>query len=1134
MSERADASGRLTIGVLTNTLNGTIPEDEWRGYHDAAVAHDVNLLGFPGVSLRAPEGREAEVATQSNIVFDLVPLERVDGVIIHAGALGANADRETLHAFCRQYSHLPHVIVEGNVADAPRVMIGDYEGVRQIMHHLIEVHGARRIAFVRGPHTHPGAEERFRAYTDTLIEHGFPFDQSLISEPAPVWWPPPLHICAALLDRDPLDIDAVVAASDGLAMGMLRMLQARGIRVPEDVALMGFDDASESKSAAPPMTTIDPDHYQKGYQSLALLMRVLRGEDDAARVAVTPRLVVRRSCGCLSQAVLDAGSEVADAERAPAEAAPARPFAEAFAERVPRIRQDITEHLASETRRVLGPDWDTSWLHSLAEALTGTVDAGVFLAHMDGLMRQAATAEHSLRVWHRVLSTTRRHVIPLIAEPALVLRAEQLWRQAHILVGDVMRWARDYRQYRANLLADTLDQIGRALLTSFDIDKLMHTLAEELPRLGIPTGYLALYEDAHHPTTLARLLLAYQQGARVWLPVDKPQYATPRLLPDDLWPRERRWTLVVAPCYFGQEQLGFGLFEMGPDTASTFETLRGQISSALKGALLVQQVENRAMQLQTASEVAQAVGSILQPETMIRQVVELVRERFDLYYVGLFLIDHGGEWTEEPGKWAVLRAGTGEAGREMLARGHKLEVGGESMIGACVVDRRARIALDVGDAAARFDNPFLPDTHSEMALPLVARDQAIGALTIQSSAINAFTEEDVAVLQTMASQVAIAIEDARLLAETQRRAAELAGLNELGQALTTHRDIGDVVLEIYDGVQQLLTTSDVYLFLYDDESDAYTLALEAVTGGVTRPFTPYRANINGLIPYLVRSKHPLLIRENVEGRLLELGLRRPEFQADRTVLSLMGAPLMLGERVMGAILAYDFARAGAFDEHSRDLMVAIAGRAAVALENARLLQQTQSALQEMEATQRRYQQRVWSEYLRIAPVTRYESRQVDAPVLGERVLPEVQRAVEDRKPVVLSGDAGPEGHSALVVPSALRGGVVGVVGVHDDDTERVWTEDQIALVEAVAERMAMAADNLRLLDATQRRAAREQLTREITNKMRRATSMNTLVQTAVQEMAAAFGISDTFVQLKVLEEQQDNPGQTPAQSSEEG
>jgi GAF domain-containing protein/HAMP domain-containing protein len=175
---------------------------------------------------------------------------------------------------------------------------------------------------------------------------------------------------------------------------------------------------------------------------------------------------------------------------------------------------------------------------------------------------------------------------------------------------------------------------------------------------------------------------------------------------------------------------------------------------------LEQRVAERTRSLETAAEVAHATTSVLDPDALLRQVVNVVRRRFDLYYVGLFLLD-------EEGGFAVLRAGTGEAGQRMVNQGHRLKVGSGSMIGQCVARSEAHIALDVGEEAVRFDNPLLPETRSEMALPMRSRGQVIGAMTVQSVLEAAFDETDVAAMQTMADQVAVAIDNARLFAEAQ-------------------------------------------------------------------------------------------------------------------------------------------------------------------------------------------------------------------------------------------------------------------------------------------------------------------------------------------------------------------------------
>ncbi|MBN1488005.1 MAG: PAS domain S-box protein, partial [Anaerolineae bacterium] len=181
---------------------------------------------------------------------------------------------------------------------------------------------------------------------------------------------------------------------------------------------------------------------------------------------------------------------------------------------------------------------------------------------------------------------------------------------------------------------------------------------------------------------------------------------------------------------------------------------------------LLKDLESRASQLQTAAEVGQAATSVLDLEELLPLAVNLIRERFDYYYVGAFMVDDSGQW-------AVLRAGTGAAGEKMLESGHHLAVGGDSMIGACIQSSEARLAFDVGEEAIRFDNPLLPETRSEMALPLIGHGESLGALTIQSSRPADFSSADIIVLQTMADQLANAIYNVTLLQQREEAFKEI-------------------------------------------------------------------------------------------------------------------------------------------------------------------------------------------------------------------------------------------------------------------------------------------------------------------------------------------------------------------------
>jgi HAMP domain-containing protein len=207
--------------------------------------------------------------------------------------------------------------------------------------------------------------------------------------------------------------------------------------------------------------------------------------------------------------------------------------------------------------------------------------------------------------------------------------------------------------------------------------------------------------------------------------------------------------------------------------SQAFATMTGQLRELMEGleqrvAERTRELQRRAVQLATAAKVSRAATLVLDPDELMHQTVDLIRDRFGFYYVGLFLLD-------EAKRWAVLRAGTGEPGRQMLEAGHSLQVGGESMVGWCTANVQARIALDVGEEAVHFDNPLLPETRSEMALPLISHGQVIGALTVQSTEVVAFSDEDISALQTMADQLAVAIDNARLFREVQSSLEEAHG-----------------------------------------------------------------------------------------------------------------------------------------------------------------------------------------------------------------------------------------------------------------------------------------------------------------------------------------------------------------------
>lgn len=342
-----------------------------------------------------------------------------------------------------------------------------------------------------------------------------------------------------------------------------------------------------------------------------------------------------------------------------------------------------------------------------------------------------------------------------------------------------------------------------------------------------------------------------------------------------------------------------------------------------------QELALRSRYLEASAKVGRAASSILDPDLLIQQVVSLIQEQFDLYYVGLFL-------TDERGEWAVLRAGTGEAGRKMLARGHRIRVG-DGMIGWSIANAQARIALDVGEDGVRLATRELPDTRSEAALPLRSRGRVIGALTVQSDHPGAFDEDTIAVLQMMADQVAVALDNARLYSESQT-------------------------------------------------------ALESA--------------------------------------------RR------------------------------------AYGEMSRA---------------------------------------AWAQLLKTRADVAYRSDDVGISPVPDLWSPEMEQAL--RRSEIVRGTAQDDRRVPLAVPIKVRGDVVGVLNTYKSAESGDWTGDEIALLKTIADQLGMALESARLYEEAQRRALRERLTREITDKMRRATSIEEIVRTVVDELFSVLHPSRTFVRL---------------------
>lgn len=369
------------------------------------------------------------------------------------------------------------------------------------------------------------------------------------------------------------------------------------------------------------------------------------------------------------------------------------------------------------------------------------------------------------------------------------------------------------------------------------------------------------------------------------------------------------------------------------------EAIADQMAIWLENRRLLDETQYRSERLQTAAEVSRAASSILDVQQLINTSVNLIRDQFDFYYVGLFMVDEAKEW-------AVLRAGTGEAGRIQLENKHKLKIGGGSMIGWCVENRQARIALDVGQEAVRFQNPYLPETHSEMALPLISRDEVIGALTVQSTEQGAFSAEDITLLQTMADQLANAIQNARLFEQTQRALAETENLYRITQELLSAHDEETVYRLAMEAIAQSgVDSASVYTYLDSQNTNVVGQILEqkviwAAPGHPTLPNgTHFKASdmvIEGIIP-----QHGALVIEDTNGNDPHLTEQLRRELTRMNIKSLVALPLSTYQSRLGFLLVAYRTQNKTFTPQQVKFYTTVAQQMVASLENLRLLDASQ-------------------------------------------------------------------------------------------------------------------------------------------------------------------------------------------------
>ncbi len=398
-------------------------------------------------------------------------------------------------------------------------------------------------------------------------------------------------------------------------------------------------------------------------------------------------------------------------------------------------------------------------------------------------------------------------------------------------------------------------------------------------------------------------------------------------------------SMAVFPMVAGQEWIGIlvvtsdAMDQIQADEIRQIENLIDQAAAVVKRKQSEVILAQRARELQIVAQVSMATTAELDPEKLLQSVVDLTKESFGLYHAHVYLVDRN---TND----LFLVAGAGKVGRVMVAKGWRIPLGAEkSLVARAARSREGIIVNDVRADPGFLPNELLPNTRSELAVPMVVGENVLGVLDIQSAEANYFTEETLNIQTTLASQIAVALQNARQYEQTQRRTENLAVLNEMGRALAASLDVTSVVEMAYQYSALLMDTSNFFIALYDSQKEE--LEFPIIYNNSMRANLHPRKLAHGMTDFVIRTREPLLIGENLPEHLEVLGLKTMFIGDDKPALSWLGVPIIYGTEVLGAIVVQSTTTPGAYTELERDLLVSVASQIAIAIENARIFSQTQ-------------------------------------------------------------------------------------------------------------------------------------------------------------------------------------------------
>lgn len=530
-------------------------------------SRNVRLLIVAGRAFESPNS----VDRVHNRIYDLISPRVVDGAILLSPSLARYGGQDALTRFVARLGPLPVCSIGLALPLIPSITVDNAAGVRALVEHLIVHHSAKTLSFIGGPSGNPEAQHRLAAFGRTLATHGLTVDPELVfagDYTALSGW----SEASRLLDSG-RHCDAIVASNDAMAFGALDALRERGLRVPRDMLVTGFDNVTTARHAMPPLTTARQPLEQMGALAVDTLLALLEGEDVAEHRELPVEMAIRRSCGC--------GSLPRSRVAAQVSITPVSPL-----EHLRRYRPQLLGELRSllPTSPATMAFLPERLLDALERELGDEREA--FVEGLEDLLRELSDENDLLDVLQQTIILLRDAF-----SRTNMSGLENLWQAAVGAITLALARSQAAQRLTLEIAYGRVRGTGERFSAALDMESLKGALVDELPRLGIGTVSISVF-DAEDPWTLRPLVsVARGQVCQIHRERFDARQLLPESLPPEAWPEAS----LLQPLCFEVRSLGVLLLEWR-GTRTAYQMVREQISAAIRNIYLHQELLDMAAQ----------------------------------------------------------------------------------------------------------------------------------------------------------------------------------------------------------------------------------------------------------------------------------------------------------------------------------------------------------------------------------------------------------------------------------------------------------------------------------------------------------------------------------------------------------